>query len=58
MPMLTARMELPEATPPQAGFAPDLDDRFEIARRAGVLPNLHAVVAVLRDVLLPALRDG
>jgi CubicO group peptidase (beta-lactamase class C family) len=35
-------------SPEQAGFAPDLDDRFEIARAAGVLPNLHGVIA-LRD---------
>ena len=32
-------------TPRDAGFAPDLDERFEIARQAGVLPNLHGVVA-------------
>ncbi len=33
------------ATPAEAGFAPDLEDRFEIARHAGILPNLHGVVA-------------
>ncbi len=33
-------------TPPRAGFAPDLEERFEIARQAGTLPNLHGVVAV------------
>lgn len=33
------------ATSTQAGFAPDLDERFEIARQAGSLPNLHGVVA-------------
>src|SRR5271169_4777287 len=32
-------------TPVEAGFAPDLEERFEIARQAGVLPNLHGVVA-------------
>ncbi|WP_428492874.1 serine hydrolase domain-containing protein [Rhodopila sp.] len=31
--------------PEKAGFAPDLNDRFEIARQAGVLPNLHGVLA-------------
>jgi CubicO group peptidase (beta-lactamase class C family) len=30
----------------EAGFAPDLKQRFDIARRAGVLPNLHGVVAM------------
>jgi CubicO group peptidase (beta-lactamase class C family) len=32
-------------TPAEAGFAPDLDTNFEIARQAGILPNLHGVVA-------------
>lgn len=32
------------ATPAEAGFAADLEDRFEIARQAGTLPNLHGVV--------------
>ena len=32
-------------TPAEAGFVPDLDDNFEIARQAGILPNLHGVVA-------------
>ncbi len=32
-------------TPAEAGFAPDLARRFDIAREAGILPNLHAVVA-------------
>ena len=32
-------------TPAEAGFAADLAERFEIARQAGVLPNLHGVVA-------------
>ena len=32
-------------TPAQAGFAPDLEERFEIARQAGVVPNLHGVLA-------------
>jgi CubicO group peptidase (beta-lactamase class C family) len=32
-------------TPAGAGFAPDLDENFEIARQAGILPNLHGVVA-------------
>ena len=31
--------------PAKAGFATDLEDRFEIARQAGVLPNLHGVLA-------------
>ena len=33
------------ATPPEAGFAPDLEERFEVARQAGVLANLHGTVA-------------
>lgn len=33
------------ATPEEAGFTSDLDERFEIARQAGTLPNLHGVVA-------------
>jgi CubicO group peptidase (beta-lactamase class C family) len=33
------------ATPLEAGFAPDLEERFEAARQAGVLPNVHGVVA-------------
>ena len=33
-------------TPAAAGFAPDLHQRFEIACQAGVLPNLHGVVAM------------
>ena len=32
-------------TPAEVGFAPDLDENFEIARQAGTLPNLHGVVA-------------
>src|SRR3984957_1607570 len=32
------------ATPSEAGFASDLEDRFEISRQAGILPNLHGVV--------------
>ena len=32
-------------TPAEAGFSPDLDSDFEIARQAGTLPNLHGVVA-------------
>lgn len=31
--------------PAKAGFAPDLDERFGIARQAGILPNLHGVLA-------------
>jgi hypothetical protein len=31
-------------TPAQAGFAPDLDETFEIARQAATLPNLHGVI--------------
>ena len=33
-------------TPAEGGFAPDLDANFEIARQAGTLSNVHAVVAV------------
>lgn len=33
------------ATPVEAGFAPDLEENFGIARQAGTLPNLHGVVA-------------
>jgi CubicO group peptidase (beta-lactamase class C family) len=32
-------------TPVEAGFASDLNENFEIARQAGVLPNLHGIVA-------------
>src|SRR4051794_34050395 len=32
-------------TPVEAGFGPDLDENFEIARQAGALPNLHGVIA-------------
>jgi CubicO group peptidase (beta-lactamase class C family) len=32
-------------TPAEAGFAHDLVERLEIARQAGILPNLHGVVA-------------
>ncbi len=32
-------------TPEDAGFAPDLADRFALAREAGVLPNVHGIVA-------------
>lgn len=32
-------------TPTEAGFAPDLEERFDVARQAGILPNLHGVVA-------------
>ena len=35
-------------TPAEAGFAPDLDENFEIARQAGTLPNLHSVIAAAR----------
>jgi hypothetical protein len=28
-------------TPAEAGFAPDLEENFEIARQAGTLPNPH-----------------
>ena len=31
--------------PAKVDFAPDLDDRFEIAHQAGVLPNLHGGLA-------------
>ena len=33
-------------TPDQAGFAADLAQRFDIARDAGCLPNIHGVAAV------------
>lgn len=39
-------------SPTQAGFAPDLEERFEIARQAGTLPNLHGVVAARGGRLL------
>lgn len=32
-------------TAAEAGFAPDLDERFDIAREAGTLPNMHGVLA-------------
>jgi CubicO group peptidase (beta-lactamase class C family) len=32
-------------TPEEAGFTGDLSDRFELARQAGVLANVHGVVA-------------
>jgi CubicO group peptidase (beta-lactamase class C family) len=35
----------PTARPVEAGFQADLHDRLDIARAAGVLPNLHGVVA-------------
>jgi CubicO group peptidase (beta-lactamase class C family) len=35
----------PTATPEEAGFRADLTDTLDIARDAGVLPNLHGVVA-------------
>ena len=34
------------ATPAEAGFAPDLDECFDICRQTGALPNLHGVIAV------------
>ena len=34
------------SSPAEAGFSNDLDDRFEIARQAGLLANVHGVVAV------------
>ena len=33
------------ATPAEAGFAADVNERFEMARQAGVAPNVHGVVA-------------
>lgn len=33
------------ATPHDAGFTDDLDERFELARQAGCLPNVHGVLA-------------
>jgi CubicO group peptidase (beta-lactamase class C family) len=38
-------IEWTTTTPAEAGFAPDLDAAFDLAREAGVLPNLHGVVA-------------
>ena len=38
-------VEWSSATAADSGFAADLDERFEIARQAGLLPNLHGVVA-------------
>ena len=35
-----------KTTPVEAGFAPDLDECFDICRQAGALPNLHGVIAV------------
>ena len=35
----------PTATPAEAGFQADLNDLVDLAREAGVLPNLHGVVA-------------
>jgi hypothetical protein len=43
--MTSMTTEWGTATLPEAGFAPDLEERFEVAREAGVLPNLHGVVA-------------
>jgi hypothetical protein len=44
-PMTSTTTEWGTATLPEAGFAPDLEERFDVARQAGVLPNLHGVVA-------------
>jgi CubicO group peptidase (beta-lactamase class C family) len=43
--MTSTTTEWGTATLPEAGFAPDLEERFDVARQAGVLPNLHGVVA-------------
>ena len=43
MAVTTAALGL--TTPLEAGFAPNLEARLETARQAGVLPNLHGVVA-------------
>ena len=43
--MTSTTTEWDTATLPEAGFAPDLEERFDVARQAGVLPNLHGVVA-------------
>ena len=42
---MTTDTKWSETTPSEAGFAPDLDENFEVARQAGILPNLHGVVA-------------
>jgi CubicO group peptidase (beta-lactamase class C family) len=48
--MMTAIMtsELSAAAPADVGFASDLEERLEVARQAGILPNLHSVVAARR----------
>ncbi|CAO3382879.1 serine hydrolase domain-containing protein [Azospirillum argentinense] len=33
------------SAPQEAGFAEDLDERFDVAREAGCLPNVHGVIA-------------
>ena len=43
--MISTTTEWGTATLSEAGFAPDVEERFEVAREAGVLPNLHGVVA-------------
>ena len=43
--MRAGRAEWAFTTPAEAGFAADLEERFAIACQAGVLSNLHGVVA-------------
>jgi len=43
--MAVRETEWDVVAPTKAGFASDLEERFEIAREAGVLPNLHGVLA-------------
>jgi CubicO group peptidase (beta-lactamase class C family) len=43
--MTSTTSEWSIASLPEAGFASDLEERFDVARQAGVLPNLHGVVA-------------
>jgi CubicO group peptidase (beta-lactamase class C family) len=49
--MVAASRRWELTTPAEAGFAPDLDACFEIAREAGTLPNVHAVVAARRGLI-------
>jgi CubicO group peptidase (beta-lactamase class C family) len=46
--MVTREGSRETITPADAGFAPDLGDAFAAAREAGILPNLHGVVAMRR----------
>lgn len=39
-------------SPAEAGFASDLDENFDIARHAGILPNLHGVIAAWNGLIV------